>query len=301
MRTDPMAIYKFWRESRHAAAAARKQGLMGMDFYDFGVDLGRRMLPKAVLTRKYPGAALHYWLTPVSCVRYFEFDFVRAALPRDDGKWLDVSSPRLFGLFVGRGRSTTSITMVNPDANDIEFTEHARQTLGLRNVATGHADVQKLLEAGEKFDCIWSISVFEHIGGRYDDSAAVAMCRQLLNPGGRLLLTVPVDRAYRDEFRSDNAYGTQAKSDSGAYFFQRHYDLQALRDRLVRPFGGSETSFSWFGETEPGVFAAYEKLWLEHGYSVTVSDPLLMAESFQRFDSWEAMPGSGVCGIVLTT
>jgi hypothetical protein len=69
---------------------------------------------------------------------------------------------------------------------------------------------------------------------------------------------------------------------------------------LVRPFGGSAASFSWFGETEPGVVAALEKQWLAHGYRVTVRDPLLMAAWLQQFDSWEDMPGSGVCGIVLT-
>lgn len=300
MRTDPMTIYKLWRESRQSAATARAKGLMGMDFYDFGVDLGQRLIPRAVLTGKHPGATLHCWLTPVSCVRYFEFDFVRSGLPQNDGDWLDVSSPRLFGLFTGRSRSAASITMINPDAKDIEFTEYARRSLGLRNLITAHADVQALLESGRKFDCIWSISVFEHIGGRYDDSAAVAMCRELLKPGGRLILTVPVDRTYRDEFRVSNAYGTQQKSDNGRYFFQRHYDLPALLDRLVRPFGGMETSFSWFGETQPGVFAAYETEWLKKGYAVTVRDPLFMAERFRRFDAWEAMPGAGVCGIVLT-
>jgi SAM-dependent methyltransferase len=272
---------------------------MGMDFYDFGVGLGRRMLPAAILTRNRRGAALNYWLTPVSCVRFFEFDFVRDALPRDDGEWLDVSSPRLFALSVARDRPATSIAMANPDTNDIAFTQHARQALRLRNVTTDHADVENLWAAGNKYDCIWSISVFEHIGGNYDDSAAVRMCRDLLKPGGRLILTVPVGRAYRDEFRRDNAYGTQPANASGSYFFQRHYDLPALVDRLVRPFAGSDARFSWFGETEPGIFEAYEKKWLKHGYDVTVRDPLLMAEKFQRFASWEDMPGSGVCGIVL--
>ncbi len=45
-------------------------------------------------------------------------------------------------------------------------------------------------ERGESFDAITALAVFEHIATA-DQSAFAAACRELLGPGGRLLLTIP--------------------------------------------------------------------------------------------------------------
>ncbi len=64
----------------------------------------------------------------------------------------------------------------------------------------------------------------EHIPGAGDTEAVAAMFKAL-EPGGRLIITVPVDRVARDEFREHDAYslGTDIGPD-GKYFFQRYYD-----------------------------------------------------------------------------
>jgi len=53
----------------------------------------------------------------------------------------------------------------------------------------------------------------------------------------------------------------------------------------------------WFGERTPGLFSAYERMWMKDGISVTVADPAFIARNFCRYASWDAMRGMGVCGL----
>jgi hypothetical protein len=141
--------------------------------------------------------------------------------------------------------------------------------------------------------------VVEHTAGKYDDQYAVHLMYDALAEDGHLILTVPVDRQFWEEYRDREYYGT-SKEQSGneSYFFQRYYDKAAIWERLVNAIGVQPSSVRWFGEKHAGHFAEYEKRWQNEGINLTFNDPLEIAENYQEFPSWETMPGIGVCGML---
>lgn len=283
LRLAPRAL-SAWR-------AGRRAGIPGLEFDAFGRRMGLELL------RRRAAIGAMYVLHPVDIVRYFEFDFALRSLPAALGRCLDVGSPRLFSLFLARTRSA-SIEMINPDRGDAEATRLLAGRLGLgtvtvRDIAAGE------LEASARYACIWSLSVVEHAAGEGADRELVASLYERLDPGGTLVLTVPVARAHRVEHRDTDVYGIGSPAEDGRVFFQRVYDERTLgRDLLeAAPWGSVQTSF--FGELEPGWFREYERRWMKEGLALTVEDPRFVAERFRRFERWRDMPGDGVCGIAL--
>lgn len=291
--SDRMKYVSCGIRSIAAARYAASHGCPGMQFDCFGRWLGLRLLARE------PRAAVRYLLNPVAIIRYFEFSFVLSCLPNQPGRFWDISSPRLFGLYVANRMPSARILMTNPDTDDLTETRAALRSAGLQNVQTENWLVNEVPDEEEAYDCIWSISVFEHIDGDYTDSDAVRMCFKRLKRGGRLILTVPVDRHYREEFRDKSLYGTQPLSVNGRYFFQRFYDESAIRQRLLLPVGRSAAVLSWFGEKEPGRYAEYERRWIRQGLACSVEDPREITDHYQEYDDWGQMPGLGVCGLVI--
>ena len=295
-RSKMIGPNRVWREAnryRRATAAlqrARRHGLEGLQFDLFGRRLGWKLLLRGVKS----GWA--YVLNPVSVPRDFEFEFTWAQLPTFGGSFLDVSSPRLFSLFVAKRRPDASISSVNPDPVDTAQTQRMVNALRLGAISVRGCDIRELAERDERYDCIWSISVIEHVAGEYDDRQAVDV--GMLRPGGRLILTVPVDRTQWDEYRDRDYYGLQQPWIGGSYFFQRFYDLRAIEERLLAP-GRPAKLLTWCGERERGRFADYVGRWLRDGIDCTLADPEEMARHYRHFPSWEAMPGFGVCGLVI--
>ena len=224
-----------------------------MQFDCFGRNIGHRLLLHACLV---PG--LSYVLTPVNITRYFEFEYALASLPASPRRCLDVSSPALFSLFVARREPSTSILMANPDALDLNRTRKAAGSLKMSNIRFANCTADQLAECGEKFDCIWLISVVEHICGDYQDREAVRIMYDLLSPGGRLILTIPVDRTCWDEYRDCDYYGTVGKTTGGRYFFQRWYDGPPIHSRITQPIGVASSFVQWFGERIPGTFEDHQ-------------------------------------------
>jgi len=264
----------------------------GILFDRFGRHLGSRLLFRR---NKYGILLL---LNPVSCVRYFEFDFAAKAVTNRHVDCLDVSSPRLFSLWLVSNRPSVRIHMINPDQVDLEATQQIIDEMGIPRILIKNIPVEGLPVQQSKFDLVYSISVVEHIAGEYDDAYAVRRMWDLLKPGGTLILTFPVDRSFRKEYRDSKYYGMQGETRSGGgYFFQRFYDMSAIRERLLAPIGHPRFVSQFFGEREPGLFAAYEKRWLREGLGVTVNDPREIADNYAEYPSWEDMPGVGVCGL----
>lgn len=278
----------------HGLAAGRKGsagGIPGMRFDAFGRRLGLRMLARGHL------AGWRYLVNPVSIVRYWEFDFAERHVPRSALRALDVSSPRLFALGIAESRPDLSIDLFNPDASDTRLSIDAARILRQTRVHPRVGDVEAVPSA-RTYDVAWSLSVVEHISGADGDSDAVRRLASSLCGGASLIVTVPVDRRYRLEFRENDPYGTQAQAPDGSFFFQRWYDQRALEERLI---GASPElklqSMEFFGEIEPGHFDAYEREWLRVGLDRTVMDPIEILENFVPYQSWDEMPGMGVCGL----
>jgi len=289
---NPINLWSMYRRSQAAAQYASEHAAPGMNFNIFGKELGRRLLWRGNMR------GLSYLLTPVSSFRYFEFPFALAALPSDPRRCLDIASPRLFSLYVARNYPECQVVVINPDAHDIEETRVIRDCLALNNLSMQVRPVESLDMSGLPYDCIWSLSVIEHLQEDGADAEAVRRMFALLRKGGRLIITVPVDRRYWVEYREHDYYGTAGKRGPHGYFFQRYYDEQALK-RLIGLLPQSPCLVRWFGERIDGHFQEYEQHWLSQGHSRTVDDPREFVDYYQEYPSWSAMPGRGVCGLVI--
>lgn len=290
---DALYFLKLYFRALASTGYARRRGLSGIEFARFGRRLGFRML----LRRARP--SISYLMAPVSSTRYFEFPFAYECLPDDPRKCLDVSSPSLFSFYVARAKPSAEIRMINPDRTDCGHTQSVLSRLGPQNLHLEALDLRSALSDGKTYDCIWSLSVVEHIAGEYDDRYAVRAIYEALEPGGRMILTVPVDRLFWDEHRERDAYGTQESQADGHYFFQRYYTEAAIRERLLAPIGREPTRVRWFGETVQGRFAEYERRWMREGYDCVVDDPREFVDFYREYSTWKEMPGKGVCGLMI--
>ncbi len=284
--------YLYWR-AESALRYAQRRGLPGSQFAKFGRSVGWRMLMRNARP------SVSYLLSPVSITRYFEFEFTYQYIPSSFSDCLDVSSPSLFSFFVAHRFPNSRILMINPDSGDIAISRAVSEILGYTNIDLQTRTVEESAKKGTLFDCIWSISVVEHISGAYSDSDAMRDMYSALLPGGRLIVTIPVDRKLLDEFREDKPYDVSIRQSSGGYFFQRYYDTRAIRSRLLDPIGAEPAVMRWFGETTPGRFSSYEQRWRNTGYRCTVDDPKEIVDHYREYPSWEAMPGAGVCGLMI--
>lgn len=226
-----------------AARYANRRNLIGRSFGTYGRRMGFRAIARGYRT------GIQYVLSPVSAVRYFEFDYVWSMLPQDAIDLADMASPRLFAIRVAEERPQSRVWMINPDLSDVLATRGYVGALGLKNFTCTHTDARMLTEREGAFDCIWSISVIEHIAGLYDDTSAIQWLYRALKPGGRLILTIPVDHTNRDEYRFNDPYGTQRdqQTDAGKYFFCRWYDAATIQSRLLNPIGRPAIGVRWFG------------------------------------------------------
>ncbi|CAN5491169.1 hypothetical protein BH24CHL9_BH24CHL9_11990 [soil metagenome] len=148
------------------------------------------------------------------------------------------------------------------------------------------------------YDSIWSISVLEHIPGD-GDRDAMPILWEALRPGGRLLITVPVDRQPWDEYRDSDFYDLDVPAGERGFFFQRWYDKAAIEERLLGSIHTAGVRMEWFGEREPGHFAAYEDEWRARGHARTVDDPREIVDHYADYPDWDAMPGRGVAGLAI--
>lgn len=273
--------------------AWRSLGVSALDIDLTGRRIGLRMLARG------EAEGWEWLLHPIESVRYVEFAFANDRLSETSGPSLDISSPRLFSLHRGLGHSGP-IEMWNPDADDCVLTRRMVKLLRLPNVTVRVQGVENLREPemAHRFGTIWSLSVVEHIEGAYSDSDAVRWMYRALRPGGRLVLTVPVDRAHRVQKSVHRQYGTQPPMPDGGYFFQRFYDEATLRSRLVDSIGAEPIVIKWFGEREAGAFERYRTAWAEQGLRWGVGDVDSTFDIFTEYGSFEKMPGFGICGLV---
>ena len=243
---------------------------------------------------KRPGKHYAKWIYyPLDSTRYFEIDFVQ----RHAGKfqtWLDLSSPRLIAAILLSRNRQASCTLLNPDAADIAETREMAGLLGL-NCTTLNSTIDAV-DPGARFDLITCVSVLEHI---LDDFEVLKQLWQTLNPGGRLILTVPACADGGTQLIDRDPYGTQVKVEGG-YFFQRFYSGDALKklEQITGPPAVIEVS----GERKKG--------WLQANFEHKRHDPLYpvwrepygMARNWRRFESIEQLPGEGVaCAVYVKT
>jgi SAM-dependent methyltransferase len=289
---NPLRLLYLCRQAGRSLDRAEQSGRAELAFGRFGRQLGWRLL------RAGCRSGVPYLITPVALTRYYEFGFTQRCLPTTPGAWADVSSPRLFSFYAASKFPSASILMLNPDEADLRNTNRVIAAAKLRNIQTLNAAVDWLESAQQRFDCIWSISVIEHISGAYADDRAARLMFDALRPGGRLILTVPVDRTAWDEYRDSAYYGRPTPQSKTGYFFQRWYDESAIEQRIIGPVGVRPTVIEWFGESEKDRFVTYEEMSIKHGWDHTHVDAEEYLRHYRAYPSWSEMPGTGVCGLL---
>ncbi len=164
-------------------------------------------------------------------------------------KILDIGSPKLASLFLCyRLGADVSATDLFPYFFD-EYSHYCRCLGSAPSGGIYRMEVQdgrNLAYSDSSFDKVFAISVIEHIEDD-GDSRAMQEIARVLKPGGACTLTVPFDTAYRETTIRRQLY-YKKHAEGGAVFYQRHYDPQTLRSRLISPSGLQVRTIKYFGE-----------------------------------------------------
>lgn len=287
----PVNLFK----SQYYWLKADRDNLPGFYFFQFGRKTALRLLIHGYLSPKL-------FLDPVSIVRYFEFDFAFKNFSKyasNGENILDVSSPYLFG-FYSAEKFNGSYTYLNPDKKDLSLVKKYSSKLTFNmNYKSDKEDATKLSYANDTFTSIISISVIEHINDNGDSKTMKELWR-VLKPNGILILTFPVAKKFSEQFRDDDVYGLNNSQQNKKYFFQRIYDAETLKSRLLNQIDNfTILDKEIFGETSSTFYSEYEKRWKQYGLSETVKDPFYISTYFRKFENAQELPGMGVLGIAI--
>jgi len=285
----PLLILKrfyFWYRTDNS-------NLPGKAFAEFGFMIGRKLLLKGKFSPKL-------LLNPVSIVRYFEFDYVNRNLQTVAGSTiLDVSSPYLFGFYQST-KIDSDYYYTNPDLRDLNNVNSLSKKIKFKaNYIADKIDALNPPFTNNYFDAVLSISVIEHI---YDkgDSLAMKEIWRVLKQEGKLILTFPVNKVYKIEYRDKDEYNLNVEKKSGKYFFQRIYDGQKIEERLLSSINNYEIiSKKVFGVTEKNFYSNYKERWMKYSYWETVKDPYYISKKFSYFPEIENLEDIGVLGLTI--
>ncbi|HEV2715028.1 MAG TPA: class I SAM-dependent methyltransferase, partial [Terriglobales bacterium] len=151
--------------------------------------------------------------------------------------------------------------------------------------------------ADGRFDAVFSISVIEHIPGRGDEAALREMWR-VLRSGGRLIITIPFLPRYWEEYVDDDWYGLNSPNLAGQFFASRYYDAPSIQSRIYHVVGQQPEKIEIFGETEVGEFFALRARGWKAGLEEAVKEPYYIATQFKRYETFDAVVGLAVVGLV---
>lgn len=267
-----------------------------------GLFLHRAIIQRALKVRFSAArntAGYHEMVTlPLDSVRYFEFDFMwrSVASLAVIGRYLDISSPRMFPLMVLQANPQLRAELVNPDLRDLETTRQIFDCCGVserctfRGNAAGDLDLKP-----ESFDLITCISVLEHIPG-CGDCEALEKIWQWLKPGGMLLLSVPCAANPFEEYIDYDEYRLLAVDADNFVFGQRFYNDDLLRERIFSVTGLPVRS-QVYGEKRTGFSIENRQAKINDANYPFWREPYLMGQEFTTFPTIGDLPGWGVVAL----
>ena len=148
---------------------------------------------------------------------------------------LDVGSPKIFGL---QFASAADVNLTLTDITELNIGQYRILWEAIRSRARGQAhfdlqDARRFTFPAEEFDVVYSMSVVEHVQGDRGDSEAVREMIRVLKPGGLLLISVPFGPVFQEQSIVGFADAARPTHDSREYFFQRIYDSEAFKSRIL--------------------------------------------------------------------
>lgn len=203
------------------------------DFYFFNAKLGLRWFVKSV----------NYW-------RLIEYPWAANRMKLLPGcRILDIGSAsyNLLPLLLASDGYSVYATDIDPRLDRLKTVSPGD------NLVIEKADATALPYQEAFFDRVSAISTIEHIPDKGDVLAIRQMAR-VLKPGGRLVITVPFSKNYRETFVQKDVYSQEYEGEP--VFYQRHYDADTIYSRLVEPSGLRLIETAYFGER----FLRFEKL-----------------------------------------
>jgi SAM-dependent methyltransferase len=230
---------------------------------------------------------------PMDSTRYFEFHESWERLCKVPfTRYLDVSSPRLLPLMLLRSNKNAFAEFINPDENDLRGTERSATVYRVgKRCRFSACTIEESSFERSSFDLITCISVLEHIPA---DREAVERMWSLLKTGGRLVLTLPCMSHPLDQYISHDQYGVLQQGSDGYTFWQRYYDDERLKEKIVSITGRPEY-MAVFGEKTNGLFFRNATLKRVLGpWYPFWREPYMMATEYRYFQSLEDLPGEGV-------
>ena len=274
---------------------ARSYGIPGLRF---AFDSARLALRSLLGKRNGVSYAEIYRMlfTPVESTRYFEFGLAWDFLSDISiGRYLDVSSPRLFPLALMAQRPEATAELINPNREDLNLTGRLVRACGLADRCTlWNCLIEEAPLGPSAFDLITSLSVVEHIPA--DKNAAQRMW-DLLKPGGKLVLSVPCAAVAEEQYIDADQFGLQRPDEEGFFFLQYLYDDVLLQERFYSVLG-RPTRYGIYGEKEPGSLRrGLIKKWSGAKYPQW-REPYTMAQDFHRYQTLGDLPGEGVIVMV---
>jgi SAM-dependent methyltransferase len=217
--------------------------------YRTSVDLGARYLPKHGYLRE----AVIRIVVPLDPSRYLELPETQRELDvRPGQRVLDLASPKLLAVVLARAGAE----VVSVDQLESEIEAWRKLTAGEPRLELEVGDGRALRFEDASFDAAYSVSVLEHVPEPGDEEALRELAR-LVRSGGRVVVTLPYARTYREDWRDAPVYADQGRS-AGRHFFQRWYD-DARVERLVAAAPALELVSSQVSRLEPNLNDLYTR------------------------------------------
>lgn len=201
--------------------------------------------------KREPILGLKRLVLPVSYWRTAEFSYVWEHLsPVAKMRVLDLGSPKELALFLARD-ADCEVVAVDILESAIEVSRRyavaaGRDGFGPGRVRSEVQDGRTLPYPDNSFDAAFSVSVLEHIPND-GDSLALRELVRVVRPAGVIVVTTPFDLKHRDTFVERPVYERSSVTGESV-FFERHYDHDTLRTRLLDTPGTRLEDLQLWGE-----------------------------------------------------
>jgi ubiquinone/menaquinone biosynthesis C-methylase UbiE len=216
--------------------------------YRTSVGLGLRYLVRHGYLRE----AVIRVVVPLDPSRYLELpEALRELSARPGERVLDLASPKLLAVALARGGAE----VVSVDQLESEIDAWRRLADGEPRLSFEVADGRELPFNDGSFDHAYSVSVLEHIP-EPGDEAALRELGRVTKPGGRVVVTLPYAKEYRQDWRDAPVYAQQVAGER--HFFQRWYDRRRL-ERFAAAAPELELVSSSISRLAPNLNALYTR------------------------------------------
>lgn len=160
---------------------------------------------------------------PLDAPRYLEFAYLRKFIKQNNLhnlNILDVSSPYIMSYILSKNNK---VLKTDIDSSEKRFIKENK------NLTFKIEDATQLSFSDNTFGLVYSVSVIEHIYGKYIE-AIKEMIRVTKN-SGYIYITFPVSKQYIEEWKNGEVYEKQHK-DNGKTFFQYRFDEKHVENIL---------------------------------------------------------------------